>query len=360
MPIFKDQTPELIRSRILNRMETTLQTREGSFIYDTVSPVAFEVWRMLMTLDELIEAFYVNEYSGKYLDMHANLLALARRQGTKAAAVIHFTGADGVVIPAGTAFFTSAGAQFDLLYDVTLADGAGTGYLQAVEVGDWYNIEAGEIAQIFRNISGLDSFTNEAAVGGTDAESGAALFGRIDYKRKNPSTSGNENHYKEWALSRDGVGGVKVTGLWNGPGTVRVLLAGYDYRAVDEAVTADCYDYIQTQRTVGADVTVVSAGETEITVTAKVVIRSAASPAAVQEEFVSKLDTYLQNLAAEYFKVSESFDYPLVYNMVAALLMSVDGVVDFRELLVNGGTENIMIDQTSVPILGEVTVECVS
>ena len=360
MPIFEDQTPELIRSRILDRIGITLQTREGSFTYDTVSPVAFEVWRLMMTLDELITAFYVDENSGKYLDMHAELLDLARRQGTKSAAVIHFTGKDGVTVPAGTAFFTSAGLQFDLVYDVTLADGKGTGYLQAADVGDWYNVDACEIAQILRNISGIVSFENEAAVGGTDPETDANLFERIDNKRKNPSTSGNENHYKEWALSRDGVGGVKVTGLWKGPGTVRVLIVDYDWQPAEPAVITDCCDYIQTKRPVGADVTVVTAGKMDVSVAATVLIKATASLAAVQKEFVSKLDTYLKALAAEYFKTDKIFDYPLYYNKVAAILMGIDGVIDFTELTVNGGTETITIDGTSVPVLGEVTAQCVS
>lgn len=357
MPLFENQTPELIRNRILERMNTTLQTREGSFSYDTVSPVSFEIWRLLMTLDELITAFYVDENSGKYLDAHADLMGLVRRQGTKAAAVLHFTGKNGTVIPAGMSFFTAAGLQFDLVYDVTLKDGKGTGYLQAVDAGDWYNIEAGEITQTMRNIPGVETYINEAAAGGTDPESDATLFQRIDYKRKNPSTSGNENHYREWALSRNGVGGVKTTGLWNGPGTVRVLIIGYDCRPVDDAVVTDVYDYIQTQRPVGADVTVVTAGEAPVHVAAKVVLQSGASLAAVKAEYVSKLDTYLQELAAEYFKASKIFSYPLYYNMVAAILMGIDGVVDFTELTVNGGTENITIDGTSVPILGEVRVD---
>lgn len=43
-------------------------------------------------------------------------------------------------------------------------------------------------------------------------------------------------HYREWVLSVDGVGAVRVTPLWKGPGSVRVLIAGYDRRPVDKAV----------------------------------------------------------------------------------------------------------------------------
>lgn len=356
MPLFEDQTPEIIRSRILSRMGTDLQTREGSYTYDMVSPVSFEIWRVLMTLDELITAFYVDEYSGPYLDDHADLLGLVRRVGTKAAVTMHFTGRSGVRIPAGTAFFTAAGLEFDLVYDVVLADGEGTGYLLAAQVGDKYNVDAGEIDQIMRNISGLENYANDAATGGTDPESDAALFERIDVRRKDPGTSGNEAHYIEWALACDGVGAVKVTKLWAGPGTVRVLLVDYDRKPVDDAVVANCAAYIQTKRPVGADVTVVSAEGTSIDVAASVVLDGSASLTAVQAAFAASLDAYLQELANEYFSDTETRQYTLYYNRVAALLMDIDGVTDYSGLTVNGGAANITIEATAVPVPGGVTL----
>lgn len=360
MPIFEDQTPEVIRNRILSRMETDLQTREGSYSFDLVSPVAFELWRVLMTLDELIDAFYVNEYSGPYLDKTADLLGMARREGTKAAATMSFTGRSGVVIPAGTAFFTAGGLEFDLVYNVTLKDGTGTGYVRAAQVGDEYNVDAGEINQILRNISGLETYANEAAQGGTDPESDADLFDRIDSRRKNPATSGNENHYREWALECDGVGACKVTRLWNGPGTVRVLLAGYDRHAVDETVVNSVAEHIETVRPVGADVTVLSAGETSISVSAQVVLTDGAALAGVQAAFVVQLDAYLQELANEYFRDSQVYDYTVHYNKIASLLMDIDGVVDFTALTVNGGVANVVIGGTAVPVCGEVELTCTS
>ncbi len=354
MPLFEDQTPDTIRTRILERVGTTLQTREGSFIYDVISPAAYEIWRIMMTLDEFITAFYVDEFSGKYLDMHAELLGLARRQGTQASAEIRFTGKDGVTIPAGTAFFTTAGLRFDLAEGVALVDGTGDGVLRAADVGDVYNIAAGEITQITRNITGLTSYVNDAAAGGTDPESDEALFSRIDYRRKHPSTSGNENHYKEWALSCDGIGGAKVTRIWNGPGTVRVIVAGYDWEPVDDDVVSSCRDFIETQRPIGAEVTVISAESIGIDVTATLTLSADAVLADVQTEFVSELGTYLKNLAEAYFADSEVYEYTVHVNRIAALLMNIPGVVDYTNLQVNGGSANVVVSGTSVPVLGGV------
>lgn len=346
MPLFESLTPEIILERVLSRMDTDLQTREGSWAYDQAAPLCFEIWRALITLDELIDAFYVTKDSGPYLDEHGRLFNLTRRTGTRAAARMQLYGQDGVTVPAGTAFFTGGGLEFDLTADTVIRDGSAAGYLRAAQVGQRYNVPAGAVTQILRTIPGLERFESEAADGGTDPETDEALYERIDEKRKRPITSGNEAHYREWALNVDGVGAVRVTRLWRGPGTVRVLIAGYDRRPVGQAVVDACAAYIETQRPIGANVTVASAQAVEVDVAARVTLAANASRAEVEAAFVSKLDAYLADAAFE--------EYTIYAHRVGALLMSVDGVIDYAELTLNGGTGNLELDADSVPVPGEV------
>lgn len=346
MPLFDSLTPEAILERILSRMDTDLQTREGSYAYDQAAPIAFELWRALMTLDELIEAFYVNERSGPYLDEHARLFAMSRREGIQAEARLTVHGRDGVTVPADTAFFSSGGLEYRTLDDLTIRSGKAEGWLRAAEVGQRYDLPQGEPYQMLRTIAGVEKFEVGEAMGGADPEADKDLFERLDEKRKRPPTSGNEAHYREWALSVDGVGAVRVTPLWRGPGTVLVLIAGYDRHPVDEAVTAACKEYIETQRPVGADVTVASAKAFPVDISVRVILDAAASGEAVEREFVSKLDTYLAEAAFEEFTV-----YP---HRVGALLVSIDGVVDYRELTLNGSRKNLELEYDCVPVLGEV------
>lgn len=346
MRLFEGLTPDTILERVLGRMDTDLQTREGSYAYDQAAPIVFEIWRALMTLDELVEAFYINEHSGPYLDAHAGLFAMARRQGTRAMTETLFCGRAGVTIPEGTAFYTADGLEFRLTHATTIEDSTAVGYLQAAEVGQRYNVAAGAINQTLRNISGLESWRSRAADGGTDPEGDEALFARIDERRKRPPTSGNPNHYRQWALSVDGVGAVKVSPLWAGPGTVRVLIAGYDREPVTQAVVDACAAYIGTQRPVGADVTVASAQAVPIHVSARVVLEPGVSLAAVKAAFVSQLDAYLGELAFE--------EYTVYAHKVGALLIGIDGVMDYGGLTLNGSGENLKLGGDSVPTVGEV------
>lgn len=352
MRLFEDVTPEQILERILSRMDTDLQTREGSYAYDQAAPIAWEIWRQLMTLDELIDAFYVGPKSGKYLDDHARLFAMARREGTKAEAKLTLTGRDGTTVPAGTAFFTASGLEFRLLADTAIRGGSAAGRIQAAQVGSQYNVAAGSVTQILRTIPGLEKFEAGPAEGGTDPETDDSLFERIDEHRKRPPTSGNPAHYREWALSMDGVGAVRVTPLWKGPGTAKVLIAGYDRRPVDDAVVAACTEYIESQRPVGADVTVASAQAVPVNISINVILSPGASLEGVQEAYVSKLDTYLSAIA---------FEENVVYTRrVGALLLDVDGVVDYSMVTLNGVHGNLILDGDSVPIPGEVVLTCVS
>lgn len=349
MSLFEGLTYADVLGRILERMDKTkLQTREGSYAYDQAAPIAMELWRLYLTLDELISAFYIDEYSGPYLDAHAKLFAMSRREGTKAVCEIILTGRDGLTVPAGTAFYTEDGLEFALTSDVTLERGQGRGLLRGAKVGQAYNVPAESVTQVLRSIPGLDSFTAGEAEGGTDPENDASLFQRIDERRKRPPTSGNPDHYRQWALSVDGVGDVKVTRVWRGPGTVKVLVCGYDRLPVDAAVVERCAAYIETQRPIGAQVTVVSAFACPIRVAVQVILTASASHAAVRDRLRELVQTYLAQAA---------FRDTVVYaNRIGALLMSIDGVVDYNALTVNGQEENLVLDADSVPVLEEVEV----
>lgn len=358
MPLFESVTPETVLERILTRMDTDLQTREGSWAYDQAAPIAWEIWQVLMTLNELIEAFYVTPRSGVYLDEHAKLFALARRTGTKAAAKLSLSGNDGTVVPAGTMFYAGELA-FELSADAVIRDGGAEGYVRAAQVGQRYNVPAGAINQVLRSVPGLLSFANStAAEGGSDPESDEALYERLDEKRKRPPTSGNPAHYREWALSVDGVGVARPVRLWKGPGTVLVIIAGHDMKPVDNAIVSACADYIQTQRPVGADVTVHSAKAVTVSVSAQVVLERGASLAVVTQIFTSKLDTYLADLTADSFGNDDlDFEPIIVYvTQVSAILSSTDGVLDFGGLTLNGSACNLEIDIDGIPLMGEVSL----
>lgn len=346
--MFESITPASIKAAILAEIDTDLNTGEGSFLSDLVTPVAMEIWKCYQSLNALIPIAFVDESSGGYIDLECAKYGITRKAGTKAAAAMTFSGTSGTVIPAGTAFLTAGGLEFDLTAAVTLASGTGSGTVEASTAGDAYNVGAGEITNMVTAIAGLSSFSNAAATGGTDEEADTALVSRLTTYRQKPATSGNAYHYEQWALETDGVGAAKVTPLWDGAGTVKVLIAGSDMGPVDSSVVTACAAAIEENRPIGATVTVESAEALTINVAATVTIDGTTTKAAVQTAFSAALETYLQSISF--------VKYTLLYNRIAYMLLDIAGVTDYSVLTVNGGTVNITIGDDQVPVVGTVTV----
>ena len=362
--MFEDTTVEGIKQRILGRLKTDLQTREGSFVNDIISAVAVELHDCYHQWDSMESRFYVGEDSGPYIDKQAAAVGIYRKPGTAASCSITFSGSDGARVPAGTPFYTESGLTFILQEDAVIASGTASGVLVAAETGDIYNIGAEEITSTLRNYSGISAYTNAAASGGTDQETDEALVARYYERMRRSPTSGNPYHYQEWATSMAGVGAARVISKWNGAGTVKVILAGPDLEPVVDSVVTACAAYIEEQRPVGPEVTVVSASAKNVAVEASVQLDGTTTASAVKAALNTSVASYLRELTVSAFHGNidmqlESLDgrtYTVLYNRIAYLLLSIPGVIDYTSLKVNGGTDNIVVGPTEVPVLSEVSV----
>jgi uncharacterized phage protein gp47/JayE len=347
--MYEEITVEGIKTDILGRLSADIDKREGSFVNDMVSTVAYEIWKVYQSFNALVPIAFVDETSGEYIDKRCNEYGITRKPGTKATATLSITGTDGTAITKGKIFITIDGLQYEADEAATIASGTATVNVTAVEVGEAYNAAAASITGQLINLAGITSVTNVAAAeGGTDREIDSALLARLrDFLQSTP-TSGNAAHYKQWALSVPGVGSAKVIPLWDGTGTVKVIIAGADGGAVDASVITACEEFIDANKPIGATVTVVSAVEVEVDVTADVVFDDTTGTATIQDEFEVLLTEHLRGIS---FVKNE-----IVYNRIAALLLSVSGVTDFVTLTVNAGMANISLDADEVPVLGTVVI----
>jgi len=357
-------TAEDLKQRILGRFTTDLQTREGSFTNDVISALALELCNCYHSIAALLPMFYLDDTSGEYIDQQAAAFAVSRKSGTRATCSITFTGTDGATVPAGAVYYSQTGLAYTLNAAVTIAAGTATGTLTAENVGDEYNISAGEITAALTNYSGVAGFSNGTATGGTDAETDTGLLSRYLNQMRRAPTSGNPYHYQQWAESVDGVGAARIVSKWDGPGTVKVILASGDMEPVDETVRAAAAAYIATQRPVGPMVTVVSAAAHNLAVVATVTIDGTTTLAVVQVLLQAAMESYLSQMVSTAFAdtIDLDFDtmagktYTVSYNRISYLLLSIPGVKDYTALTVDGATANITIAADEVPVLTGVTV----
>ena len=363
--MYEDKTPEAIKAEILAalRQSQGLSAMAGGFADGVAGPVAEQLSEAYRALEGVTSMLFVDESSGGYIDLvGGQYYNITRREGTRAYCDISFSGTPGLVIPKGTAFLTAGGLSYALMAAVALGpEGTGRGRLEAAEAGSAYNVEAGAIDRMYVNLTGLTDYHSEAAAGGTDAESDAALLARVRERVQRPPTSGNGYQYRQWAMEVAGVGSAKVVELPGGPGTVGVTLVDSNDRAPSEEIVEAVTAHIEEERPIGAAVTVTAAGEREVTVAAQVSLTGGAGAGAVQDAFRAALAGYLHTLiegkyGAVYYKPADDQPYTLLYNRVLALLLNVEGVENFASLTVNGGTADVTIQAGEIPVLGEVSV----
>lgn len=350
---FDSLTPESIQDmlRAFLSDELGLSTAEGSLLQIILAPGAYVFWEGLQALRAQVPISFVDETSGRFIDKNAAGYGITRKPGTAASVLLTFTGSAGTTIPAGTLCVTQDGLGFATDEALTLGEsGSGTVTATADAVGTAYNVPAGAIVSMQQAVSGVTALTNEeAAAGGTDPETDAALFARLDAYKKTPPTSGNEQHYHQWALEVNGVGAASVIRCWDGPGTVKVIIADMALRPVEEELRAEVAAYIETQRPVTAEVTVESAAGVPVTVSVTVTTDGTVSKLNTEKELTERLAEYLGEIA-----FTEGAE--VVYNRVLALVMGLPGVTDCADLLVGGGTDNVPLDANEIPMLGTVTV----
>lgn len=350
---FDSLTPEGVQDMLRAFIEDDLglYAGEGGLLNIILAPGAYVFWEALQALRAQVPISFVDETSGAYIDKAAAAYGITRKPGTPASVDVTFTGTANAVVPAGTMCVTADGLGFLTDEELTLGEG-GSGTVSATsdDVGAVYNVPAQAIVTTQESVAGVSGVTNDAAAtGGTDPETDAALFARLDAYRKKPPTSGNDRHYYQWALEVNGIGAASVIRCWDGPGTVKVIVADMELRPVEEDKVDEVAAYIETQRPVTAEVTVESAEGVGVQVAVTVETDGTVSKPATEQALTDRLAEYLGTLA---FQTGAE----VVYNRVLAIVMGLDGVTDCSGLTVNGGTANVPLDADEVPLLGTVTV----
>ncbi len=354
----QEEREEQIMKRMLSKIPADIDKSEGSYIWDALAPVAAEVAQLKIEMGEYLQRGFARTTFGPYLDYRCEEHGLKRREATKAKGQVKFSGSEGTVIPAGIRVSTTAdelagskAVEFiTLREEVISSEGYVLVNVEAAEAGSQGNVIVGVIDFLITPLVGITGVRNEDATsGGSDEEDDERLLARFLSKVQAPGTSGNKADYKNWALEVDGVGDVQVVPLWNGAGTVKVIIIdSRKYPAGEELVQAVA-EHIEIVKPIGASISVASATGKEINIRAQVRLASGYSIQKVQDLYTKTIQAYLQELAFADTYVS--------YARIGSLLLNTPGVIDYSGLVLNGEVNNLPLEAEEVPVLGAVTLE---
>ncbi|WP_152380860.1 baseplate J/gp47 family protein [Paenibacillus brasilensis] len=353
--MYEAQTFETILERMLARIPDSMDKREGSVIYDALAPAASELAQMYAELDTNISLIFPNAENEEYLDSAVAWSGIVRKAATKAQWRGKFYDNQGALmdVPIGSRYSIE-----DLNYIVLSKLGVGQFTVECESAGAIGNKFSGALLPI-DFINGLArAELVDLLVSGVDTETGEALFDRYQDKVTKPITSANKNQYVVWAREVSGVGDAKTFPLWNGPGTVKVVVLDNNKRAPSAAVVQAAQKYIDPTQDghgegaapIGPVVTVVGAGEVPINVSVRVQLARDATTDDVKEQLEASIAKYLEGLA---FNETDTL---VRITRIANFILDVPPVIDYFDLTINGVTSNIQVPLDSVAVLGTVDV----
>lgn len=317
--MFQTPTFEEIRDAVLRdtlSLDPTADISADSDHYVHASRLASVAVGQYAHQSWIVRQIFPDTADSEYLERHANLRGIRRRNPTAAAGTISGSGATaGSVISDGLQI-----KQGDLMFVTTEAVTVGSAgeysvSVAAVTAGSASNIKSAA-AQWMAAPAGVPSECTVQAEGGTDAETDAELLARLLERIRRPAAGGNRYDFKNWALDVDGVTSAYVYPLRRGLGTVDIFITSSNGMPTEDTIK-NCQEYIDDVRPVTAkDVLVMAPDALTIDVDVSVYMPD-----------IDDVQSPVERALTEYFALLEPGE-DLVVSQLEAIVSNVSGVQD--------------------------------
>lgn len=352
--MFEEKTYESLMEEMLDTVDETIDTRQGSVIYDAVAPMALENAQMYIDMDILLSETFADTASYYHLIKRAAERGIFVRMGTPAVLKVQAE-PENIDIPVDREF--SIG---ELNYTVTENLGGGFFALTCKEAGAEGNNTVDDVIPL-EDVSGLATIEVVGVItAGTDDEDVEHLRERYYASFNEVAFGGNKAEYREKVNEMDNVFGCKVYPVWNGGGTVKLVILGADYRAAPAQVVTAVQEAIDPTKDgsgvgiapIGHVVTVQTVTEVPITISCQIEYMEGYSWDDVEETFSDSVVAYLRSLRETW---EDSDGLVVRQGRIESILLDIPGVDDVTSISIAGGSGNYIMADTAVPIVGELS-----
>lgn len=342
---------QTILDRMLANVPSTVDKREGSVVYDALAPAAREFAKMYEALEEKLKNTFAGTADREWLIKRGAEIGIEPSEATYAVR-------KGVFTP--TSLDIQLGERFsynDLNFIVIEKLEDGVYALQCEEKGVNGNFGTGSLIPI-QYVQGLETaiLTSEVIIYGEDEESTEDFRARYFATLPTMTLDGNIAQYSKWCREYAGIGNFKIFPLWNGKNTVKVSILSSENTIASQSLIDEFQNYLDPnseglgmgKAPIGAIVTVSTATEKPIDVTAQVMLRAGySSTVNLEEELIAYLKTlnYVRNAVS--------------YVGIAAIINNNEAVEVGVDVTVNGGKEPIELGEEEIAKLGTLTIEVV-
>lgn len=345
-------TYEVILQRMLDAVPNSIDKREGSIIYNALAPAAVELQNMYIQLDVVLNESFADTQSRDYLIKRCAERGIIPESATKAVLQGEFN----MDIPIGSRFSLD-----DLNYIATEKISTGVFKMEVETSGTVGNEKIGTLIPI-EYIDGLTSAElTEILIPGEDEEDTEVLRQRYFDSLESQAYGGNVADYKAKTKALDGVGGVKVYPVWDGGGTVKLVIVDSTFDVPSTALIDDVQEAVDPVASAGEGLgfapighVVTVAGVTGTTVNITTTIT-------YEDGYVwADIEPYVEDIIDEYFtELSETWEdetYLVVrIAQIESRVLGITGVLDIASTTINAVAENLILDADSIPVRGVIS-----
>lgn len=171
---------------------------------------------------------------------------------------------------------------------------------------------------------------------------------------------GNKQDYVEKTDALDGVGGTVVIPVWNGGGTVKLIIINSDFgvasstlvKAVQEAIDPDPQGTGSGIAPIGHTVTVVSAVGKTVSIKSRITLNDGYQWSQVKPKAEETLEAYFLEMRKNW----EKGNLVVRISQIENRLLNLDGILDVADTQLNDVASNLALAQEEIPLLGGVYI----
>ena len=345
---------EDIMRRCLDKIPSYMDKREGSVIWDALMPAALELEALWIEAERMFKNAFADTADFDYLKRLGKERGIEVYRATKA--IIRGEFSDKV--KKGD-IFTINKLRFIVTSDCQKKASLFEADLIAERPGSQYNIQSGILSALngYYKLARIKELLKPARDNETHEEFRERYFKEV--RKKN--FGGNIEDYERWTLAIDGVGAVKVFPIWQGGGTVKVVISGSDglspsSKLIDDVQTA--LDPVKNQgkgvgiAPIGHTVTVKGADEKLVNIKLKLVFHEGYDKDSTDNIVKKVLEEYIKEVRDGWGK------RPLVLrssNLISRFLEYDKYFVDCEYVSFNDENIRLTFNEEEIPVLGQVT-----
>lgn len=389
--MFENYTYEELLAAMLSEVPTDVDKREGSIIFDTLSPAALELAKVYMGMDSVLNNAFAETAIREYLIKIAKERGLSPESATNAVlkGEFNFISNDGEYIGE----VVSEGDRFNLDkinyiitskisnesgQAITVTDGNGNTIIVAngeLIPGAWQvkcetagtegNKHFGSMTPI-ETISGLTKAElTDLLIPGEDEEDTEVFRQRYFDSINSEAFGGNRANYIKWVKEMDGVGQVKIKRTPNGGGTVDVIITDSEGNPASAELRNEVKEILDPEEytgqgeglaPIGHKVTVLTVSIRSIDVHfSDIELEAGVSTAEIQNEIDQILKSYADEINANW---EERATIKVYATQVLARCLDVTGIINIASAKLGGDSYIILSESEMLELnLGGLTNE---